>query len=107
MAEKVVAYDPSIGYVSKESRTPQRASGMFVPLIEGQTPRRLPRLLAKRFRKKINGNKATISTPVREAVRKSVRVQSLRSFVNEVAEYSHLKCCSMKAAKDNKITTTS
>ena len=37
MAEKIVASDPSFGYVSKESRAPRRASGTFVPPVEGHS----------------------------------------------------------------------
>ena len=64
-------HDPSIGYVTKESRTPRRPTGTFVPPIEGQTPRRSPRLLAKR-----RHAETAISTPVREAVRKAVHLKS-------------------------------
>ena len=100
--EKVVAHDPSIGYVTKESRTPQRATGTFVPPIEGLTPRRSPRLLAKR-----RHAEAAISTPVREAVRKAVCLQSTEMFdyfMNAVSKYSHLRSNSVKASSNNKLT---
>ena len=100
--EKVVAHDPSIGYVTKESRTPRRATGTFVPPIEGLTPRRSPRLLAKRHQ-----SEAAISTPVREAVRKAVRLRSMEMFdyfTSVVSQYSHLKSSSVKASANNKLT---
>ena len=104
MEEKLVAHDPSIGYVTRESRTPRRASGTFVPPVQGQTPRRSPRLLAKRLRSE--AKKTAIATPARGAVRRTVLVHSteaLQYLTNEVDEYDHLKCCSVKAA-DNKLT---
>ena len=45
--EKVVASLPSVGRVTKVSRTPRRARGLYV-LPVGTSPRRSPRLLAKR-----------------------------------------------------------
>jgi hypothetical protein len=100
--EKLVAHDPSIGYVTKLSRTPRRATGTFVPPVEGLTPRRSPRLLAKRRQAE-----AAISTPVREAVRKAMRLQSsemLDYFMNIVSKYSHLRSNCVKASASNKLT---
>ena len=47
MEEKLVAHNPSIGYITRESR---RAHGTFGPPVKSQTPRRLPCLLANRLR---------------------------------------------------------
>ena len=33
MEEKLVAHDPSIGYVTRESRTPRQASETFIPPV--------------------------------------------------------------------------
>lgn len=105
MEEKLVAHDPSIGYVTRESNTPRRASGTFVPPVQGQTPRRSPRLLAKRIRSEAKAETA-IATPVREALKRTVLVHSteaLQHLVTVVDEYDRLKCCRVKAAKDNKL----
>lgn len=106
--EKVIAHDPSIGYVTKESRTPRRATGTFVPPIEGQqTPRRSPRLLAKR-RQGEDRESTAISTPIREAVRKAVHVKSTQMFeyfMNIVSKYNHLRSSSVKASSNNKLAS--
>ena len=60
MEEKLVAHNPFIRYVTKESRTPQRASGTFLPPVEDSTRRRLPRLLRFHSEAKQTG----IATPV-------------------------------------------
>ena len=68
-----------------------------MPPIEGLTPRRSPRLLAKRRQ----AAEAAISTPVREAVRKAMRLQSsemLDYFMNMVSKYSHLRSNCVKAS---------
>ena len=44
--EKVMASLPSVGRVTKASRMPKRAKGLFIPLADSTTPRRSPRLLA-------------------------------------------------------------
>ena len=101
--ERLIAHDPSIGYVTKLSRTPRRATRTFVPPVEGLTPRRSPRLLAKRRQ----AAEAAISTPVREAVRKAMRLQSseiLDYFMNMVSKYSHLRSNCVKASANNKLT---
>ena len=91
--ERVIAHDPSIGYVTKESRTPRQATGTFVPPIEGQqTPRRSPRLLEKRRQAGEDRESTAISTPVREAVRKVAHVkatQMFEYFMNVVSKYNH------------------
>ena len=45
-SEKVIVSLSSVGKVTKASRTPKRAKGVFIPPI-GSSPRRSPRLLAK------------------------------------------------------------
>ena len=83
--EKLIAHNPSMGYMTKLSRTPRRATGTFVPPVEGLTPRRSPCLLAKRRQ----AAEAAISTPVREAVRKAMRLQSLEIldyFMNMISK---------------------
>ena len=73
-----------------------------MPPVEGLTPRRSPRLLTKRRQ----GAEAAISTPVREAVRKAMRLQSsemLDYFMNMVSKYSHLRSNYVKASA-NKLT---
>ena len=44
--EKVMPSLPSVGRVTKASRTPKRAKGVFIPPADSTTPRRSPRLLA-------------------------------------------------------------
>lgn len=61
--EKVIASLSSVGKVTKASRTPKRAKGVFIPPI-GSSPRRSPRLLAKR--RKImtsSSSMAAVDTP--------------------------------------------
>ena len=101
--EKLIAHDPSIGYMTKLSRTLRRATGTFVPPVEGLTPRRSPCLLAKRRQ----AAEVAISTPVREAVRKAMCLQSLEMldyFMNMISKYSHLRSNYVKASANNKLT---
>ena len=58
--EKVVASLSSVGKVTKASRTPKRAKGVFIPPI-ASSPRRSPRLLAKR--RKIMTSVAAVDAP--------------------------------------------
>ena len=56
-----------------------------MPPVEGLTPSRSPCLLAKRHQ----AAEAAISTPVREAVRKAMRLQSLEMldyFMNMISK---------------------
>ena len=49
MVEQIVVAVGETGYMTKQSRTPRRASGTFVPpLASAVAPRRSPHLLAKR-----------------------------------------------------------
>ena len=49
--EKVMPSLPSVGRVTKASRTPKRAKGVFIPPADSTTPRRSPRLPHGRFSK--------------------------------------------------------
>ena len=69
--------------------------------IEGLTPRRSPRLLMKRHQSEV-----AISTPVREVVRKAVRLRYMEMFdyfMSVVSQYSHLRSSSVKALASNKL----
>ena len=79
--EKVMASLPSVGRVTKASRMPKRAKGVFIPLAVSTTPRRSPRLLAKRAKlmksdrvvsAAVETSTSSITTPTRKAVIKKV-----------------------------------
>ncbi len=60
--EKVIASLSPVGKVTKASRTPKRAKGVFIPPV-GSSPRRSPRLLAKR-RKIMSSSGAAVDAPI-------------------------------------------
>ena len=61
--EKVIASLSSVGKVTKASRTPKRAKGVFIPPV-GSSPRRSPRLLAKRRKLMTSSSSvAAVNTP--------------------------------------------
>ena len=108
---KIVAQHQT-GFVTKESRTPKRARGTFVPPYDRQTPRRSPRLRKKRFDDEQDSRiqpGSTVTTPVRAALKKSVSatpVDVLESVMRISADpaYSHLKGTQTKAVSNNKLT---
>ena len=69
--EKTVCVSAA-GYISQQSLTPDKPKGTFLPLP--LTPRRSPRLAAKQLAPPTTSiPRPGVSTPVREALRKSVR----------------------------------
>ena len=99
MEEKLVAHDPSIGYVTRESRTLRRASELLCLPLKARLPEDR---LAKRLHSEAKDT--AIDTPVRETVRRTVLVHSTKALQYLLTVVDHLKCCSVKAAKDNKLT---
>ena len=88
-----------VGFVSSESSTPRKPRGTFIPQVE--TPRRSPRLAAKRKRCQVDAasnsdslrsvrlEASGLPTPTHEAVRKTVEARrgqfllEVHSFVQE------------------------
>ena len=117
--EKVVASLPSVGRVTKVSRTPRRARGLYVPPI-GTSPRRSPRLLAKR-RKLLQSSVAesitdsvqvpsssisSISTPTAEALRSKIEMAQpqetvLSDLKHAIGKYQHFGLSEVKAVSGN------
>ena len=103
-----------VGFVSSKSSTPRKPRGTFIPQVE--TPRRSPRLAAKRKRchvselRSVELESSGLPTPTRKAVRETVearRGQSLldevHSFVQERYPDKKLDTCIVEAQSSNEV----
>ena len=84
--EKLVAAGEA-GFISVKALTPEKPKGTFMPLVE--TPRRSPRLAAKRVKERCHNQAAAVAphglpTPTRDAIRRTVQTRGHLNLLEEV-----------------------